>query len=147
MSGAFHLRMVAGGIAAMCSLTIVSQAAVFFLNGRLANPGSLIGSVVNIALVVWLCRGSKVAAYILSALLIIGFAVWVLWISAGVLGSDAVMVGVGALGFIVSGYFWWAVTFSKEVRAELARRREAHLIADREKRRAFYQEMGETMPD
>jgi hypothetical protein len=147
MSGVFHLRVVAGTIIAMSGLVIVLEAAVFFLNGRLANPGSLIGQIVDIALVVWLYRGSKVAAYILSALLILGLAVCVLLISAGVLGSDPVTVGVGVLGFIATGYCWWAVTFSKEVRAELARRREAHLIGDREKRRAFYQEVGETMPD
>jgi hypothetical protein len=132
---------------AMCSLDLFFQAAAFFQNGRVANPGHLIGLIVDIALVVWLCRGSNVAAYILSALLIIGFVLWGLLIFAGVSESDAVMLGVGALGFIVSGYCWWAVTFSREVRTELARRREAHLTGDREKRRAFYQEMGEKMPD
>jgi hypothetical protein len=147
MSGVFHLRMVAGSIIALCGLLIVLQAVVFFLNGRLANPGSLIGPIVDIAVVVWLCRGSKVAAYILSALLIIGLAVWVMWISAGILEEDTVTVGFGALGFIASGYGWWAVTLSTEVRAELARRRENHLARDREERRKFYQEMGETMPD
>jgi uncharacterized membrane protein YdbT with pleckstrin-like domain len=54
MSGVFHLRMVAGLIVAMCGLIVVLDAAMFFLDGRLENPGGFIGAIVDIALVVWL---------------------------------------------------------------------------------------------
>jgi hypothetical protein len=48
-----------------------------------------------------------------------------------------------ALWLLLAGYFWWAATFSRKVRAELARRREGNKIRDREARRKFFQQTRE----
>jgi hypothetical protein len=127
-------------------LIIVSQVVIFFIDGHLDSPASLVGAIVNIILAAWLCRGSITASYILSALSIFGLAGWVLLLFTGFDGS-ALMTGLIAFGFVASFYLWWAVTFSKKVRAELARRREANKIRNREERQRFYQEMGETVKD
>jgi hypothetical protein len=147
MSGAFHIRMVAGILITLCGLVIVLQVTAFLMSGELEHPSNLVGAILNIALVVWLCRGSNTAAYILSAFMIIGIAGWVLVLFAGGLESDPFAAGFFAFGLLASAYCWWAVTFSKEVRAELARRREANEIQDREERQKFYQQVGETAPD
>jgi hypothetical protein len=131
MTGTFHIRMVAGILIAFSVLIVVSYAIGYFMDGELDSPAGLVGAIVNFVLVVSLCRGSNTAAYTLSAVSILGLAAWVLFLFAGFDGS-ALMAGVIAGGFVVTGYLWWAATFSKTVRAELARRREANNIPDRD---------------
>jgi hypothetical protein len=147
MSGAFHIRMVAGILLASAGLTIVLDLTTFLLVGELKHPANLLGSVVDIALVIWFCRGSKAAALILSGLLILAIAMFVLLVVA--VGNDggATVIGVSVFGIVAAAYCWWAVTFSRSVRTELAQRREANALRQREERRQFYQQMGETAPD
>jgi hypothetical protein len=67
---------------------------------------------------------------LISALTIFTMAGWVLAIANGYVTSP-ISGGFAAFGFISVAYCGWAVTFSKKVRAELARRREANKIPDR----------------
>jgi len=121
MTGTFHIRMVAGILIATGVLLIVSNALAYFMDGELDNPAGLVGAVVDFAIAVALLRGSNTAAHILSVIAILGFAGSVLAFFNGFDGS-ALMAGLIASGSAVSGYLWWAATFSQKVRAELARR-------------------------
>jgi hypothetical protein len=133
MSGTFHIRMVAGILCAFVGLPLVRDVTIFLRVGKLGELGELevlttfLGPVLYIALVIRFCRGSNTAALFISGLLSVGIAALVfLFVSLfvhGDLGSDPIMTGLMGLALVVSGYCWWALVLSREVRAELARRR------------------------
>jgi hypothetical protein len=145
MTGKFHVRMVAGLLLTLGGLIALGTAILFFLDGEDVKPISLIGTFIDVGLAVWLLRGSNAASYFISGISIITIGAWLISITS--FHGDALDVAFIAVGFVVSGYCWWAVTFSKKVRAELARRRDANKIRDRAERRKFYQQAGETIQD
>jgi hypothetical protein len=53
--------------------------------------------------------------------------------------TTAAFVGVFAL---ISAYCLWALAFSQDVRAELARRGDTNLVEEMDKRAEFYKELG-----
>jgi hypothetical protein len=145
MSGAFHIRMVAGIFMVLSGLVIVPQAMFYFAYGELENPINFVGALVIVALAVWLWRGSRAASYLVSVLSILLVGSWIFALPS-FLESGALMTGFAAVMFVALGYCWWAVTFSKVVRAELAKRREADKTGDREDGKGL-QRTRATMPD
>jgi hypothetical protein len=129
MTGAFHLRMMAGLMMASGVASIAFEAMQFY-------DGIIL-------LAVWLLRGSNLASYLISAASIV-------YIGAGLVAVPEILKGGALMAawiafwlLLAPGYFWWAATFSRKVRAELARRREGNKIRDRETRRKFFQQTRE----
>jgi thiosulfate reductase cytochrome b subunit len=144
MTGAFHLRVAAGILMTFAVVSAAPEAMLFYYGygSEIELPlGSIMGCI-NLLLAVFLLRGSNVASYVISIISI-------LYLGGGLVGLPKILEGVRQAAWIatwllVTGYLWWAVTFSKKVRAELARRREGNKIRDREARRKFYRETRET---
>jgi hypothetical protein len=74
--------------------------------------------------------------YSIFGLLICGLLLFLL---AGHLELAAIVGVTGAF----CGYCLWVSMFSKNVRAELARRREANMKHESDERRKFYEQLGE----
>jgi hypothetical protein len=121
MSGTAHLRVVIALFVVGGVLALLPYALALFVDNISVYPFGWVGGVGSIALAVWLSRGSNIARNLLIVFSILGvlfygaLLVMILkysWSSAAFLGIFVVL----------SGYCLWALMFSKDVRAELARR-------------------------
>jgi uncharacterized membrane protein YjgN (DUF898 family) len=162
MTGAFQVRVVAAILIVLGCCMIAPYAIAFFRGVQVDDTFEttfktsveLGEAIIVIILALWLFRGSDIASYLICAFAILGIGGFLAGIPTilasgarpGLLGG-ALMAGVTAVGLLICGYVWWAVTFSKKVRAELARRRQANKIRDREERRRFYRQAVETAKD
>jgi hypothetical protein len=86
---------------------------------RGAFSGQLLGGLLQIALAVWLYRGSDIARTVLAFLYALGFlfAIGLAFFSVG--GGQMIAVLSGAMAIVTSVIFW-VLAFSKRLRAELA---------------------------
>jgi hypothetical protein len=141
MSGAVHLRIVVtifvvGGI-----VSLLPFALSLFMDGVHTSAYSLFGSIGSAAIAILFSRGSNIARSLMNIYSIIGVLVCglLLFLLAGNYGLSAVVAVTGAF----SGYCLWVSMFSKDVRAELSRRREAHMKRKSDERRQFYEQLGE----
>ncbi len=141
MSGIVHLRIVVtifviGGI-----VSLLPFALSLFMDGVNTSVSQLVGGIGGMAVAIWFSRGSHIARYIMIIYSIIGLLLCglVLFLLAGYLEWVA-LFGVTA---IFCGYCLWVSAFSKSVRAELSRRREANMKHESDERRRFYEQLGE----
>jgi hypothetical protein len=127
MAGIVHVRIViafflVGGIAALMALSLLSEDVKPF-------PFGWVGGLSSIALALWLSRGSNIARALLILFSCLGLAFY--GYLALMVGSrswtTAAFLGVFAL---ISAYCLWALAFSQDVRAELARRGGTNLDED-----------------
>jgi hypothetical protein len=81
--------------------------------------GQLVGGALQIALAVWLYRGSDIARAVLTVLYALGFlfAIALAFFFGG--GAPGVIV-FGGLMAVVMAVIFWILAFSKRLRAELA---------------------------
>jgi hypothetical protein len=141
VSGIVHLRIVVtifviGGI-----LSILPFALSLFMDGVHTSAFNLAGGVGSAAIAVLFSRGSHIARYLMITysifgLLICGFLLFLL------AGNRELTVIVGVAGALC-GYCLWVSMFSKDVRAELSRRREVNMKRESDERRKFYEQLGE----
>jgi hypothetical protein len=124
MNGIVHLRIVitifvVGGI-----LALLPYALFLFLDGISVSPFGWVGGIGSIALAAWLSRGSNIARNLLVVFSILGLLFYgmLLFMTLRDNQSTAAFLGIFCT---LSGYCLWALLFSKDVRAELARRRDA----------------------
>jgi hypothetical protein len=124
MSGTAHLRIivalfVVGGIVAL-----LPYALSLFMDGINLYPFGWVGGVASIALAAWLYRGSNIARNLLIVFSVLGllfYGALLIMIVRDSLQAAAVL----GIFVVLSGYCLWALMFSKDVRAELARREAA----------------------
>ena len=121
MSGAAHLRivvalLVVGGLSSLAPYV----AALFVDDVAPYSPFSWTGGLL-IPLAAWLARGSPIARNLLIMVSIIGVVFWSYVTFAALKYSASVAAVVGVFA-VISAYCLWALMFSKDVRAELARR-------------------------
>lgn len=141
MSGAFHVRSVATIFIVMALLFIFPYLVAFYKGARLDSlivdswtdllaETNLFLGIIFIVLALALLWGSNLASYLMSAFsLLVGIGGALVGLPL-VLAGGAWMAGWLVLMGSIFVYCWWAVTFSKQVRAELARRREARRTRD-----------------
>jgi hypothetical protein len=142
MSGVVHLRIVVtifvvGGI-----VSLVPFALSFFVDGVHTSASNLLGGIGSAAIAILFSRGSNIARHLMIIYSIFGLLLWglsLLFLLTGNYGLSAVVAVAGAF----SGYCLWVSAFSKGVRAELARRREANMMRKSDERRKFYEQLGE----
>jgi hypothetical protein len=79
--------------------------------------GQFVGGALQVALALWLLRGSDVARIILAFLFALSVALW-LWI-AFLLRQEAIGAMVMLLFALLSAGAFWILVFSKRFRAEL----------------------------
>jgi hypothetical protein len=125
MVGIVHLRVVVTIFVIWGILSILPYALSFLVDDEQAFPFGWVSGVTCIALAVWFSRGSKIARYLLIVLSIIGLLYYGLYFFAVVGDSWSNAAPLGIFG-ILSGYCLWLLTLSKELRAELSRRRDAN---------------------
>src|SRR5271156_287802 len=135
MSGIVHLRIVVilfivGGI-----ISLVPYVSSLFLDGVSVTPFGWVGGVASIAFATWLSRGSTIARVVLAFFSILGvlFYGMLMVMSVRVSWPTATVLSVF---IIISGYCLWALMFSKDVRAELARRSGADMKQESEAAKA-----------
>jgi uncharacterized MnhB-related membrane protein len=124
MSGTAHLRIivalfVVGGIVALSPYALS-----LFMDGINLYPFGWVGGVASIALAAWLYRGSNIARNLLIVFSVLGllfYGALLIMIVRDSLQAAAVL----GIFVVLSGYCLWALMFSKDVRAELARREAA----------------------
>jgi uncharacterized MnhB-related membrane protein len=124
MSGTAHLRIivalfVVGGIVAL-----LPYALSLFMDSINLYPFGWVGGVASIALAAWLYRGSNIARNLLIVFSVLGllfYGALLIMIVRDSLQAAAVL----GIFVVLSGYCLWALMFSKDVRAELARREAA----------------------
>ena len=121
MSGAAHLRivialLVVGGISSLAPYV----ASLFVKDIAPFSPFSWAGGFL-IPLAAWLSRGSMIARNLLVVVSIIGVLFWSYLALAAMKYSWPIAAWIGIFA-AVSAYCLWALTFSKDVRAELDRR-------------------------
>jgi hypothetical protein len=125
MHGVVHLRVVMALFVGGGCLAILQTAVSLQSPDGTTWLGAIVAPL-GIILAAWLSRGSTIARALLIVLSIVGLAVYVimffLTVSDGWL--DAVPLAVFA---VLSAYCLWALTFSEDLRAELASRRERHM--------------------
>jgi hypothetical protein len=87
--------------------------------GRGVFSGQLVGGSLQIALAVWLYRGSEIARLILVVLFALGvlFAIAVAFYASG---DGAMGVVIGSVLAAVCAVVFWILAFSKRLQAELA---------------------------
>jgi hypothetical protein len=121
MAGLVHLRVVMALFIIGGCLAILSFALSPLIDESFSALGAIFG-VVAIVLAVWLSRGSTIARVLLIVLSIVGLAVYVItfFLTLGDSWLDAIPLAVLA---VLSAYCLWVLTFSEDLRAELASRR------------------------
>jgi hypothetical protein len=124
MSGIAHLRIivalfVVGGIVALSPYALS-----LFMDGINLYPFGWVGGVASIALAAWLYRGSNIARNLLIVFSVLGLLFYGALLIMIVRDSIEAAAVLGIF-VVLSGYCLWALTFSKDVRAELARREAA----------------------
>lgn len=124
MNGIVHLRIVVtifvvGGIVALLPYALFP-----FVEGISVSPFGWLGGVGSIALASWLSRGSIIARNLLVAFSISGVVFYGMLLLAALRDSRSTAVVLGIF-CMLCGYCLWALLFSKDVRAQLARRRDA----------------------
>jgi hypothetical protein len=141
MSGIVHLRIVVTIFVVSGIVSVLPFALSLLMDGVHTSVPSLVGGIGSIAIAIWFSRGSNIARYIMIVYSIFGLLLCGLLLF--LLGGNlewAVLFGVtGAL----CGYCLWVSMFSKDVRAELSRRREANMKQESDERRKFYEQLGE----
>jgi hypothetical protein len=146
MTGTTHLRIVTTIFIVSGIFILLPYVMSLFLDGLHTPPIGLIGGIGSIAVAVWFSRGSNIARYLLIVSSILGLLICLFLLFVGVAedGPTGAVIGVTAA---LSAYCLWVLMFSKDVRAEFARRREANKIQDLEERRKFYEQLGEKVED
>ena len=124
MAGIVHLRLVMALFIIGGCLAILPYALSLAIDESFSPLGAIFG-VVAIVLAVWLSQGSTIARSLLIVMSIVGFVVYVITfvLTLGDSWLDAIPLAVFAA---LSAYCLWALTFSEDLRAELASRRERH---------------------
>jgi ABC-type cobalamin transport system permease subunit len=125
MSGIVHLRIVVilfivGGI-----LALLPYALSLFLEDVEPSPFGWVGGAGSIALAAWLSRGSNAARITLIFFSVLGLLFYGILLFMTLRDSWSTAAVLGIFG-ILCVYCLWALAFSKGVRAELARRRDAN---------------------
>ena len=125
MGGIVHLRVVMALFIIGRCLAILPYALSLAIDESPSPLGAIFG-VVAIALAVWLSRGSTIARSLLIVLSIVGLVVYIVtfFLTVGESWLDAIPLAVYA---VLSAYCLWVLTFSEELRAEIASRRERHV--------------------
>jgi hypothetical protein len=124
MYGIVHLRIVItlfviGGIVALLPYVLF-----LFLDDINLSPFGWAGGIGSIGLAAWLSRGSNTARNLLIIFSILGLLFYGTLLLTILKQSWSTAAVLGVFG-VLCGYCLWALMFSKEVRAELARRRNA----------------------
>jgi hypothetical protein len=122
-------------------VSLLPFALSLFMDGVDTSASSLVGGIGGMAIAIWFSRGSHIARYIMIIYSIFGLLLCglLLILLAGHL-ELAALLGVAA---VFCGYCLWVSAFSKGVRAELSRRREANMKHESDERRKFYEQLGE----
>jgi hypothetical protein len=123
MSGIVHLRIVVALFIVGGILSLLPYAFALFLDGVNVTPFGWAGGVASIAFALWLSRGSNIARNVLILFSILGLLFYGMLIFMILKDSWSAAVVLSIFG-ILSGYCLWALMFSRDVRAELARRSE-----------------------
>jgi len=124
MNGIVHLRIVIAVFVVGGIVALLPYALFLFLDGISVSPFGWLGGVGSIALAAWLSRGSNIARNLLVAFSIFGFVFYGMLFFAMLRDSRSAAAVLGIFGMLC-GYCLWALLFSKDVRAELARRRDS----------------------
>jgi hypothetical protein len=111
----------------------------------------LVGGLGIIALAVWFSRGSNIARYLLLAgsvggVLVCGMLLVLLAKDLDTKDLDTWLNAALVAMIFVSGYCVWVLALSAKARAELSRRRNVIAKQESEKRRQFYEQLGENSP-
>jgi hypothetical protein len=125
MSGAAHLRIIVavffvGGILAIGIFTVLP----LFLDDMNFIPFVWVNGSVAIGLAIWLYRGSNIARILLIVISAFGIVSWG-YLFAETVGYSWTVAAVWGIAAVLSVYCLSALAFSKDVRDELARRRDA----------------------
>jgi hypothetical protein len=126
VSGVVHLRIVVALFIVGGILALMPYALSLFLDDVQPSPFGWAGGVGSIALAAWLSRGSNIARNLLIVFSVLGLLFYGMLLLTIVRDSWSTATILGIFG-ILSGYCLWALAFSKDVRAELARRRDANM--------------------
>jgi hypothetical protein len=126
MAGIVHLRIVialflVGGVSAL-----MPYALSLFSEDVEPYPFGWVGGISSIAVALWLSRGSNIARTLLIIFSCLGLVFYGYLVLMAGTKSWQVTAFVGIFA-VISGYCLWALAFSKDVRDELARRRDAIL--------------------
>jgi hypothetical protein len=141
MNGIVHLRIVVaifvvGGIIALLPYVLFP-----FMDDIHLSPFGWVGGLGGIALAAWLCRGSNIARNLLVIFSILGLLFYGILLLTILRDSWSIAAVLGIFG-ILCGYCLWALMFSKDVRAELARRSGADIEQETDQRRKLDEELG-----
>jgi Ca2+/Na+ antiporter len=118
----------------------------FFLEGLRTSPSGLVGGLGIIGLAVWFSRGSNIARYLLLTGSVSGALVCGMLLVLLAKDLDAWLNAMLVAMIFVSGYCVWVLALSAQARAELSRRRDVIAKQESEKRRQFYEQLGENSP-
>ena len=142
MAGIVHLRIVVAIFVIGGIVSLLPYGLSFLVDGMHTSPFGLISAIGSIAIGVWLSRGSEIARYILIVISIFGLLLCGLVVFL-VAGSNGPLGAALGLSCVLTGYCLWVLMFSKDVRTELARRRDANAKQESDERRRFYEQLGE----
>jgi ABC-type cobalamin transport system permease subunit len=126
VSGVVHLRIVVALFIVGGIIALMPYALSLFLDDVQPSPFGWAGGVGSIALAAWLSRGSNIARNLLIVFSVLGLLFYGMLLLTIMRNSWSTAAILGIFG-ILSGYCLWALAFSKDVRAELARRRDANM--------------------
>jgi hypothetical protein len=122
MTGIVHLRIVTSIFVLGGALAALPYTLSLFLDDPPPPLIGWIGGIGCIAFAAWFSRGSNIARYFLIIFSILGVLEYTTLIFVVGEGTWSDMAAMGFFG-ILSGYCLWVLVFSKELRAELLRRR------------------------
>ena len=111
------LRAVVFTVIALGSVSVL--AGLGHAIGRGAFSGNLPGGVLQIALAIWLLRGSNAARIILAVLFFLGF-VFALTLPMLVGEREPLLIVVAVVVATATGIGFWILAFSRRLRAEMA---------------------------
>jgi len=121
MSGAAHLRIVIALFVIGGILALAPYVASLFSDDINLYPFGWVGGLASIALAIWLSRGSNITRNLLVVFSVLGLLFYGGLVFEVLKHSLAIAAVLGIFA-VLSGYCLWALMFSKDVRAELARR-------------------------
>jgi hypothetical protein len=121
MSGAAHLRIVIALFVIGGILALAPYVASLFSEDVNLYPFGWVGGLASIGLAIWLSRGSNIARTLLVVFSALGLLFYGGLALAVLKNSLAIAAALGLFAAL-SAYSLWVLMFSKDVRAELARR-------------------------
>jgi hypothetical protein len=115
----------------------------FFLDGLRTSPAGLAGGLGTIAAAVWFARGSNIARYLLFISSVVGVLACGLMLVSWAEDNGGLINAILGITIFAFSYCLWVLMLSTQARLELSRRRDAIAKQESDKRRQFYERLGE----